>query len=101
MDSVLACIFTSFCSLPLRTLDASDCCTRVHSSIDWTIDGDLLQARASIVKNRFLFTRTVSLYDPKNSGAQDYRKLAVEFEMRLGQTKQRKKVHAEKKHDAR
>jgi chromosome partitioning protein len=40
------------------------------------------------------FRKPITLYDPKSSGAQDYRQLAVEFEHRVGQTKQRKQVNA-------
>src|SRR5215510_7380349 len=47
-----------------RTLDATQSCARTHRRIDWNTAGGLLQACSSIVKNRFSFTRTVSLEGP-------------------------------------
>jgi len=88
------------CQADLRTNHARDVIDALRKRFESEVYDTIIREN-TLLAEAVGFRKPITLYDPKSSGAQDYRKLAVEFEMRLGQTKQRKKVNAEKKHNAR
>jgi chromosome partitioning protein len=81
------------CQADLRTNHARDVIDALRKKFGSDVYDAIIREN-TLLAEAVGFRKPITLYDPKSSGAQDYRKLAVEFENRSGQTKQRKKVNA-------
>jgi len=81
------------CQADLRTNHARDVISALRKKFGADVCDAIIREN-TLLAEAVGFRKPITLYDPKSSGAQDYRQLAVEFEHRVGQTKQRKKVNA-------
>ena len=81
------------CQADLRTNHARDVIRALRKKFGADVCEAIIREN-TLLAEAVGFRKPITVYDPKSSGAQDYRQLAVEFAHRVGQTQQRNKVHA-------
>src|SRR5439155_1280549 len=81
------------CQADLRTNHARDVIRALRTKFGADVCDAIIREN-TLLAEAVGFRKPITVYDPKSSGAQDYRRLAVEFAHRVGQTQQRNKVHA-------
>jgi chromosome partitioning protein len=81
------------CQADLRTNHARDVIRALRTKFGADVCDAIIREN-TLLAEAVGFRKPITVYDPKSSGAQDYRQLAVEFAHRVGQTQQRNKVHA-------
>lgn len=77
------------CQVDLRTNHARDIITALRKRFQEDVYEGVIREN-TLVAEAVGFKKPITLYDPRSSGAADYRKLAEEFEARIGDSTQRK-----------
>ncbi len=81
------------CQADLRTNHARDVIHALRTKFGADVCDAIIREN-TLLAEAVGFRKPITVYDPKSSGAQDYRQLAVEFAHRVGHTQQRKQVNA-------
>jgi len=92
LNSGLALAGIVVCQVDLRTNHARDVISALRKRFQEDVYAGVIREN-TLVAEAVGFQKPITVYDPRSSGAADYRKLAEEFEARIRDSTQRKEGH--------